>query len=91
MSFFNTAVSHDRVSSPVWPRLQARPAELGMTHLHRTEWKNTEYRKRDFLIRCGSDNVRINGIYAVSVFWKRVSDTKMNFESISSRFCFFSC
>ncbi|PPS20472.1 hypothetical protein GOBAR_AA00089 [Gossypium barbadense] len=34
-------------------------AELGMTHLHRTEWKNTEYRKRDFLIWCGSDNVGI--------------------------------
>ncbi|PPS18317.1 hypothetical protein GOBAR_AA02263 [Gossypium barbadense] len=26
---------------------------------HRTELKNTEYRKRDFLIRCGSDNVGI--------------------------------
>ncbi|PPS06268.1 hypothetical protein GOBAR_AA14377 [Gossypium barbadense] len=66
MSCFNTIVSHGRVSSPVWPRLQARPcawpAELGMTHLHCTEWKNTEYRKRDFLIWCGSDNVRINGI-----------------------------
>ncbi|PPS10731.1 hypothetical protein GOBAR_AA09914 [Gossypium barbadense] len=39
-----------------------KSAELGMTHLHRTEWKNTEYRKRDFLIWCGSDNVGIYGI-----------------------------
>ncbi|PPR91096.1 hypothetical protein GOBAR_AA29589 [Gossypium barbadense] len=38
-------------------------AELGVNHLHHTEWKNTEYRKRDFLIQCGSDNVRICGIY----------------------------
>ncbi|PPR81995.1 hypothetical protein GOBAR_AA38719 [Gossypium barbadense] len=37
-------------------------AKLGMTHLDRTEWENTEYRKRDFFIRCGSDNVGIYGI-----------------------------
>ncbi|PPR91304.1 hypothetical protein GOBAR_AA29380 [Gossypium barbadense] len=37
-------------------------AELGMTHLNHTEWENPKYRKRDFLIWCGSDNVRINNI-----------------------------
>ncbi|PPR90618.1 hypothetical protein GOBAR_AA30067 [Gossypium barbadense] len=42
--------------------LYLKSAELWMTHLHRTEWKNTEYHKRDFLIECGSDNVGIRGI-----------------------------
>ncbi|PPR92881.1 hypothetical protein GOBAR_AA27793 [Gossypium barbadense] len=36
--------------------------KLGMTHLNRIEWENAEYRKRDFLIWCGSDNVGICGI-----------------------------
>ncbi|PPR81022.1 hypothetical protein GOBAR_AA39693 [Gossypium barbadense] len=35
--------------------------------------------------------VRFSITCAVSVFWKWVSDIDMNFESISSRFDFFSC
>ncbi|PPS15632.1 hypothetical protein GOBAR_AA04955 [Gossypium barbadense] len=41
---------------------QSNSAELGMTHLDRTEWESAEYRKRDFFIQCGSDNVGICGI-----------------------------
>ncbi|PPS14031.1 hypothetical protein GOBAR_AA06544 [Gossypium barbadense] len=39
-----------------------KSAELGMTYLDCTEWENAKYCKRDFFIRCGSDNVRICGI-----------------------------
>ncbi|PPS15574.1 hypothetical protein GOBAR_AA05004 [Gossypium barbadense] len=39
-----------------------KSAELGMTYLDFTEWENAKYRKRDFFIRFGSDNVRICGI-----------------------------
>ncbi|PPS03701.1 hypothetical protein GOBAR_AA16953 [Gossypium barbadense] len=41
------------------------PAELRMTHLDRTEWENAKYCKRDFFIRCGSDNVF--SIYASAI------------------------
>ncbi|PPR98881.1 hypothetical protein GOBAR_AA21787 [Gossypium barbadense] len=66
-SLFSHGLKHARVlgrvsmETPVF-KISISSAELGMTHLHRTEWKNTEYRKRDFLILCGSDNVGICGI-----------------------------
>ncbi|PPS10822.1 hypothetical protein GOBAR_AA09827 [Gossypium barbadense] len=36
-----------------------KSAELGMTYLDYTKWKNAKYRKRNFFIQFGSDNVRI--------------------------------
>ncbi|PPS01675.1 hypothetical protein GOBAR_AA18983 [Gossypium barbadense] len=38
-----------------------KSAKLGMAYLDCTEWKNAKYRKRNFFIRFGSDNVRICG------------------------------
>ncbi|PPS10172.1 hypothetical protein GOBAR_AA10472 [Gossypium barbadense] len=56
-------LSHDHVASSCLALFASpMPCRLRVTHLHRTEWKNIEYRKRDFLIRCGSDNVGIYGI-----------------------------
>ncbi|PPS15568.1 hypothetical protein GOBAR_AA05006 [Gossypium barbadense] len=39
-----------------------KSAELGMIYLDYAEWENAKYRKRDFFIQFGSDDVRICGI-----------------------------
>ncbi|PPR80664.1 hypothetical protein GOBAR_AA40050 [Gossypium barbadense] len=125
MSCFNTTVSHGRVTSPDWPRLQARPCAWPSTPLtvsnsvarlrvrvpHATcgTGSSSFTSSQPLFIAlscCNSGSGAMNpslswalialrcslGLSSVLlVFWKWVSDTEMNFESISSRFCFFSC
>ncbi|PPS04404.1 hypothetical protein GOBAR_AA16253 [Gossypium barbadense] len=59
------AVSHDRAwlcSLLPCPVVYLKSAELGMTYLDCTEWENAKYRKRDFFVQYGSDNVKICSI-----------------------------
>ncbi|PPS15692.1 hypothetical protein GOBAR_AA04886 [Gossypium barbadense] len=66
-------LGHVSVETPVF-KISISSAEPRMTHLHRTKWKNTEYRKKDLLIRYGSDSVG----YAASS--KTLSPTTITFN-----------